>query len=153
MKKLVIKPLKNLDKLPWKLLISADPSKKLVEEYIQKSEIYVAEINDKIVGEFVLTKLSSGVIELKNIAVDDKYQGQGIGKQLVLDAIKKVRDKGARSIEVGTGNSSLSQLALYQKCGVRIIGIEKDYFTKHYSEEIIENGIRCADMIRLSIDL
>ncbi len=56
-------------------------------------------------------------------------------------------------MEIGTGNSSVNQLSLYQKCGFRITGIEHDYFTKHYEEEIVENGLLCRDMIRLSLDL
>ena len=34
-----------------------------------------------------------------------------------------------------------------------MIGIDFDFFTRHYSEAIFENGIKCRDMIRLSRDL
>jgi ribosomal protein S18 acetylase RimI-like enzyme len=57
------------------------------------------------------------------------------------------------TLEVGTGNSSIGQLALYQKCGFRITGIDYNYFIRHYDEPIFENGIPCRDMIRLAIDL
>lgn len=63
------------------------------------------------------------------------------------------RGQGAKTLEIGTGNSSLNQLGLYQKCGFRIIGVDKDFFTRHYEDEIVENGIICRDMIRLSMDL
>ena len=56
---------------------------------------------------------------------------------------------GAREVWIGTGNSSISQLALYQKMGFRIAGVDVDFFTRNYPEEIIENGIHCRDMIRL----
>lgn len=139
--------------LPWDLLLSADPSRKMIESYIDNSDIYIASIEEKVVGEYVLTKIDQNTIELKNIAVDEKYQGKGIGKQLVLDAIKKAKEVGFKTIEVGTGNSSFSQLALYQKCGFRITGVDKDFFTKNYTEKIIENGIVCRDMIKLSQEL
>lgn len=139
--------------LPWDLLLSADPSRKMVKSYISDSDIYLARIHGKLVGEYVLTKINDSTVELKNIAVVEEYQGKGIGKQLVLDAIKKAREAGFKSIEVGTGNSSFSQLGLYQKCGFRIVGVDKDFFTKNYDQEIIENGIKCADMIRLTIEL
>lgn len=139
--------------LPWGLLLSADPSRKMVESYINNSDIYIAFVREKVVGEYVLTKIDDSTIELKNIAVDEKYQGKGIGKQLVLDAIKKAKEAGFKIIEVGTGNSSFSQLGLYQKCGFRIVGVEKDFFTKNYDQEIVENGIKCIDMIRLAINL
>ena len=70
-----------------------------------------------------------------------------------MNAIEVAKSKGFKTIEVGTGNSSIEQLALYQKCGFRITGVDLDFFIRHYSEEIYENGIQCRDMIRLSKDL
>lgn len=153
MNNLTIQKLKDKKEIPWSLLLLADPSKKIIEKYIYDSDVYVSSINKEVVGVYVLINLSPNTVELKNIAVDKKYQGKRIGKQLVLDAINKAKNKGAKRIEVGTGNSSFSQLALYQKCGFRIIGVEKNFFTKYYKEEIIENGIKCIDMIRLAIEL
>jgi len=141
------------ENLPWELLLMADPSRKIVESYIDNSDVYLAKIGDKVVGVYVLTKINTATTELKNIAVDEKFQGKGIGKMLVLDAIKKAKEAGFKRIEVGTGNSSFSQLAIYQKCGFRIIGVDKDFFKKNYSEKIVENGIECRGMVRLSQDL
>ncbi|QGQ45538.1 GNAT family N-acetyltransferase [Metabacillus sediminilitoris] len=70
-----------------------------------------------------------------------------------MDAIQIARNKGYKTIEIGTGNSSIGQLAFYQKCGFRIIGVDLDFFIRHYPEEIFENGKHCRDMIRLSQDL
>ncbi len=143
---------KNVD-LPWKLILSADPSREMVESYLLNSDVYVAYLNNKLVGEYILLKHSADVVELINIAVDKDYQGQGIGNKLVHDAINKAKEMEMKSIKVGTGNSSLSQLALYQKCGFRIAGVEKDFFTNNYTEEIIENGITCRDKIVLVLEL
>jgi ribosomal protein S18 acetylase RimI-like enzyme len=93
------------------------------------------------------------VMELVNIAVAEKQQGRGIGKQLVLHAIETAKSLGSKSLEVGTGNSSVGQLAFYQKCGFRIVGVDRDFFTRHYSKPIYENGIQCRDMIRLVLHL
>lgn len=150
---ITIKQLKNKNELPWELLLLADPSKKTIDRYIDGSDVYIALVNNEVIGVYVLTFISEGTIELKNIAVDKNHQGKGIGKRLVLDAIEKAKNKEVKRIEVGTGNSSLSQLALYQKCGFRIVGVKKDFFIKNYPEKIIENGIQCVDMIRLAIDL
>lgn len=56
---------------------------------------------------------------------------------------------GFETVEIGTGNSSIDQLAFYQKCGFRIAAIDPDFFIRHYPEPIFENGIQCRDMIRL----
>ncbi|KHF37127.1 putative N-acetyltransferase YvbK [Paenibacillus sp. P1XP2] len=54
---------------------------------------------------------------------------------------------------VRTGNSSLNQLGLYQKCGFRMVRIERDYFVNNYPEPIFENGIPCRDQIVLELML
>ena len=90
-------------------------------------------------------------MEIINIAVDERIHGRGIGKKLIGDAIQTAKVLGCKSLEVGTGNSSIGQLAFYQKCGFRIDGVIKDFFVDHYEEEIFENGIQCRDMIRLSM--
>jgi ribosomal protein S18 acetylase RimI-like enzyme len=138
---------------PWELLLLADPSQHLIEEYVRRGDCYIAEADNQVIGTYVLLPTRPETVELVNIAVAEHMHGRGIGKQLVRHAIQTAASKGFKTIEVGTGNSSLGQLALYQKCGFRIVGIDIDFFTRHYPEEIYENGIRCRDMIRLSQDL
>jgi ribosomal protein S18 acetylase RimI-like enzyme len=153
MLKPIIRKINNNNEVPWDLLMLADPSKVMIKKYLKDGETYIAVFGKQIIGAYVLVKISSNSYELKNIAVALEYQGQGLGKLLVLDSIKKAKQLRAKKIEVGTGNSSLSQLGLYQKCGFRISGIKKDFFLKNYPEEIIENGIKCVDMIRLSLEV
>jgi ribosomal protein S18 acetylase RimI-like enzyme len=138
---------------PMDLLLLADPSKKLIEEYLNRGDCYVAEIDTQIIGVYILLPTRPSTVELVNIAVSEQHHGKGIGKLLVMDAIKIARTKGFKTIEIGTGNSSIGQLALYQKCGFRIVGVDLDFFLRHYPVEIIEHGIQCRDMIRLSQDL
>ena len=148
-----IRQLKNRELAPMELLLLADPSRTIVEEYIQRGKCYVAEEEEEVVGVFVLLATRPKTVELVNIAVKETMQGNGLGKQLIQWAIQEAEKNGYQRIEVGTGNSSIGQLALYQKCGFRIVGVDLDFFVHHYSEVIIENGIRCRDMIRLSRDL
>lgn len=148
-----IKKLNRGKKPPMELLLLADPSKEIVKEYMHRGECYAAESEQRMAGVYVLLPTRPETVELVNVAVAEDEQGKGIGKQLVLHAIEEARSKGFKTIEVGTGNSSIGQLALYQKCGFRIVGVDMDFFLKHYSEEIYENGILCRDMIRLSQDL
>ena len=139
--------------LPFELLLLADPLKEIVEEYVNRGDCYVAERDEEMVGVYVLLPTRPGTVELVNVAVVEEQQNRGLGKLLVMNAIMIAKTKGYKTIEIGTGNSSIGQLALYQKCGFRIMGVDIDYFIKHYPEEIFENGIQCRDMIRLSQDL
>ena len=138
---------------PFELLLLADPSRELVGQYIANGECHIAEEQGKIVGVYVLVKLAVTTMEIINIAIDERIHGRGIGKKLMSDAIQTAKMLGCKSLEVGTGNSSIGQLAFYQKCGFRIDGVIKDFFVDHYEEEIFENGIQCRDMIRLSLTI
>ena len=51
------------------------------------------------------------------------------------------------------GNTINGQIALYEKCGLRIVGIDPDYFTRFYPVPITENGIQLRHMVRMRIEL
>ncbi|MBS4209443.1 GNAT family N-acetyltransferase [Bacillus sp. FJAT-50079] len=147
-----IRGLHEHEQAPMDLLLLADPSPEKIEDYVNKGECFLAEKDGEMIGVYVLLPIRIGVVELVNIAIREEQQGNGLGKQLVMDAIQRAKRK-YKVIEVGTGNSSIGPLALYQKCGFRIIGIDRDFFIRHYQQKIVENGIQCRDMIRLSLDL
>ncbi|MER2037666.1 MAG: GNAT family N-acetyltransferase [Solibacillus sp.] len=138
---------------PMDLLLLADPSIKIVEEYVNRGDCFIAEMDNEVIGVYVLLPTRPETVELVNVAVAEKHHGKSIGKMLVMHAVQKAKVEGFKTIEIGTGNSSIGQLALYQKCGFRITGVDIDFFIRHYEEEIFENDIQCRDMIRLSQDL
>ena len=135
------------------LLLLADPSIENIKKYMDDSFIFVAIYDELVVGAVLILRIDESTMEIMNVAVNEDYQGVGIGKKLIQTAIDCCRDLDAQRIEVGTGNSSLMQLGFYQKCGFRMHEIWEDYFIKNYEDEIYENGIQCRDMIRLKIDL
>lgn len=148
--------IRNLSKgepVPYDLLLLADPSKEMIDDYVARGSCYVACLNDEIIGAYVLLKTRPSTIEIVNIAIKEEHQGKGHGKSLVLHAIEQAKECGATSIEIGTGNSSVQQLMLYQKCGFRIVGVDSDFFVRNYPQPIFENGIQCKDMVRLRLDL
>lgn len=148
-----IRKVKDSEEVPMELLLLADPSREIAEAYVDRGECFVAESEERTIGVYVLLPTRPGTLEIVNVAVVEEQQSKGIGKQLVMDAIRIARTRGCKTIEIGTGNSSIGQLALYQKCGFRIIGVDTDFFTRNYPEEIFENDIQCRDMIRLAQDL
>lgn len=153
MEEIEIKKLNNNEEIPYDLLILADPCIEVINDYIHRGDCYVAYSNNNIVGSFVIIRTRPFTLELVNISVREVYQGKGIGKKLMLSAIETARKENAKILEVGTGNSSINQLALYQKCGFRIVSVDRDFFKRHYKEKIIENEIECIDMIRLRMEL
>ena len=109
----------------------------------------MAFINDKITGVCMLYPLSKEVVEIKNIAVDDDYQNKGIGALMLRHAAATAKEKGFGTIIIGTGNTSVEQLYIYQKEGFEITAIKKNFFLENYAEKLYENGIQVKHMIML----
>lgn len=148
-----IRRLTENEEAPYDLLLLADPSLSIVKDYVKRGYCYVLEEDQSIVGIFVLLPTRPETIELVNVAVGEEYHGKGLGKRLVLHAIAEAKKLAYKTMELGTANSSINQLALYQKCGFRIVSVDPHFFLRHYDEVIFENGIQAVDMIRLSQDL
>lgn len=143
----------TIAEVPMNLLLLADPEMDDINKYLKDSTILAAKINNEIVGVIAIKNVSNSCYEIMNVAVEEKYQGNSIGKKLIFKAEEKARDLGGKEIEIGTGNSSIKQLELYKKLGFKINSIDKEFFIRNYKEEIFENGIKCVDMIRLRKNL
>jgi ribosomal protein S18 acetylase RimI-like enzyme len=106
-----------------------------------------------VIGVYALAQLDATTFELMNIAVAADYRGIGLGRWLLGHAIGLSESLGARTIDVGTGNSSLDALRFYQRAGFRIVGVRPNFYPDTYPEPIVEDGIPCLDMIRLTLTL
>ncbi|MAU14360.1 MAG: GNAT family N-acetyltransferase [Muricauda sp.] len=142
-----------MDEIPFGLLELADPSRTRIKSYLKKDTCHIARLHSKIVGVVVLKKIDSSTVEIKNIAIKESEQGKGYGKSLLKYADQITRKLGCEKIIVGTGNSSIEQLALYQKEGFELKNIIKDFFLENYPDPIFENKIQCKNMIILEKDL
>ena len=79
-------------------------------------------------------------MEIMNIAVVEHLQ-EGIGKKLLSHAIETAKGYGMSKLEVGTGNSSVSQLAFYQKCGFRIFLLILITFRSIMKKRLLKMGL------------
>ncbi|RKL67815.1 GNAT family N-acetyltransferase [Salipaludibacillus neizhouensis] len=133
-------------------LFLADESEVAVNKYINDGEMFSIYYRNDIVGVVLYVFHAQEVVELKNIALTPEYQGSGIGSLVLTDAFERYKRNGMIKIIVGTANSSIGNLALYQKAGFRISEIKKDFF-KEYPTPIYEYGIRALDMVMLEKEL
>ena len=131
------------------LLMLADDSEQQVRSYLQNGILFVAQLDGNDVGATLAIPTELDTIELRAVAVDPRRQHQGVGKQMLALVLADLNDRGYARTTVGTGNSSINQIAFYQKAGFRMWTIERDHFTteKGYSDGLAENGIPLRDMI------
>ena len=134
-------------RIPRNLLLDADPSVDSVEAYLKRSSVILALLEEEVVGVAVFEILKK-TGTLWNISVSEAHRRQRIASELIQAVLVYARTANLSSLEVATGNSSLGQLALYQKCGFRMDSIKKGYF-EGYIPPIFENGIQCIDQVVL----
>ncbi len=144
-----IRKLTDDDEMPYALLLTADPSRKMIDGYLDNAEVHVAIVEEHIVGVYILA-LTGEVAEIKNIAVAEAFQQKGIGQQMLLHAEQFAIATGVKELRIGTANSSIHQLRMYQRCGFEIKEIVKNFFTENYDAPIIEDGITCKHLILMS---
>lgn len=133
-------------------LLLADESEQVVNTYINDGEMYAILYEENIAGVVLFTFHADDVVELKNIALASSSRGKGLGKLVVNEAFNIYKRRGMSKMIVGTANSSIGNLAFYQKAGFRMAEIKKDFFKK-YPEPIFEDGIRALDMVMFEKDL
>ncbi|AOA57521.1 GNAT family N-acetyltransferase [Acinetobacter larvae] len=131
------------------LLLEADPDWHTVSQYLAQSRVLGMYVQQQLIAQLTLCSLNQTEAEIKNIAVLEHYRGKGLAKQLIAEAIDYCQSQQFDKLWIKTGNSSLAQMALYQKMGFRMQYIEKNVFL-NYPEEIWENGIRCLDQVVLA---
>lgn len=106
--------------VPLELLLEADPSEKQITKYLTKSYVLQLINNHNVIGIICLLPLNKYQLEIMNIAVSSTHHNQGIGKKILNKAFEYAIQENFSEIIVKTGNSSINQLAFYQKNGFRM---------------------------------
>lgn len=150
---MIIKQLRNKTEIPYDLLLSADPSIIHINKYLQNGSCYIMKLKTTIVGVLVLSESNSTSLEIKNIAIKDKYQGNGYGKQLLNYAIQIAQNSQYKKLIIGTGNTSTRQISIYQNAGFKISSIIKNFFIDKYDKPIFENNTQCKHMVILEMNV
>lgn len=148
-----IRKLRKDEKIPYDLLLLADETVEAINKYIFNSEIYVLKQDNKTIALYALQVLSKSEVEIKNIAVQTEFQGQGIGKLLLKDAADRAKARGFKTLIIGTGDVATKQLHLYEKEGFVRFAVKKNFFVENYPKPIYENGKQLKDMIMLKKEL
>ena len=145
--KLEIRKLGHSEKPPMDLLLEADPSEEMIEKYLYAGECYIAEGEGEIVGVFVLMPNTAHEIEIKNISVLEKYQHQGVGKDIVKYVVRIAKLEGYEELIVKTADVSKDAIKFYEKMKFTHDFTVKGYFIQYYDQPIMENGKQATDQV------
>ncbi|MBP5399634.1 MAG: GNAT family N-acetyltransferase [Alphaproteobacteria bacterium] len=76
----------------------------------------VDSLDEKIVGGLMMVPLNDKEIRMMQVAVDEKYQREGVGHQLVEYAVKKAKSAGFSKLVM---HAMLSVVSFYEKLGFK----------------------------------
>jgi ribosomal protein S18 acetylase RimI-like enzyme len=80
-------------------------------------EILFARLDKEVVGTVALKPEQGGVLELTKMAVDERWQGRGIGKRLLDTACEHARALGAPRIILYSQRGLKAAVSMYSKYG------------------------------------
>lgn len=147
---IVIKKEKENKEQYMDLLLEADPSKDMINDYLRDGELFVLTYKDDVACVAVIIRIDDETIELKNIATKEIYRGQGYGKKMLKYLADNYKQKYKKML-VGTSENNIP---FYVKQGFdKYEKTIKNFFIDNYKEEIIDGDTKCIDMYYYSKSL
>jgi GNAT superfamily N-acetyltransferase len=130
----------------------AEDSAAELDAYIGAGRVLVAVSDGEIIGHLQLTGTGDPrQAEIKNMAVREDRQGQGVGRLLIQAAVDLAAAGAVRSILVATAAADIGNLRFYQRQGFRMRSVERDAFTPAtgYPAGLLIDGIELRDRVWL----
>lgn len=132
------------------LLLEADPSKDMINNYLKNGELFVLTYKDDVACIAVVTKIDEDTAELKNIATKKEFRGNGYGKKMLKYLADNYKQKYKKML-VGTTENNIP---FYVKQGFdKYEKTIKNFFVDNYDEKILDGDLYCTDMYYYSKNL
>nr|WP_315173838.1 GNAT family N-acetyltransferase [uncultured Flavobacterium sp.] len=102
-----------------------------VEEIINKGgKIYYALYDKEIIGTVSLIKMNATTFELSKMAITEKVQGLGIGRQLIDFCIEEAKKLGIKKLILYSSRQLKPALHLYESFGFKEIPVESGVYER-----------------------
>ena len=127
------------------LLLLGDEQESMIDRYLEAGELYVLREGETPLVVCVVTRPAADTAEIKNLAVDPRFQRRGLGRRMV-DFVAAAYAGRCSRLLAGTGDSPLT-VPFYLACGFTLSHRVPDFFTQNYDHPIFEGGIQLRDMV------
>jgi len=88
---------------------------------IDHGDVAIYEDGDEVVGWLWLDRYEAGIVHIRHIQVTRGRWGQGLGRQIMGDAIAIVMKEGRRAVTLNVTKSNQRAVNLYAHLGFRVI--------------------------------
>lgn len=90
--------------------------------------IWLALVNDEVVGTAALIREHDGVYELAKMSVADAWQGKGISKLLIETCLQKAKELNAKKVQLFSNHQLKAALGLYEQYGFEYVAMKDSPF-------------------------
>ena len=129
-----VEPIAQIEKLcfsdPWSVNSIGSELKNPLSLWV------VAQENDRVAG-YVGSQTVLGEADMMNLAVHPDFRRQGIGEQLVLQLIQRLKQNGSHILVLEVRASNGPAIALYEKLGFVQVGRRPNYYRKPKEDALI----------------
>ncbi len=102
----------------------------------ETARFYVLRDSENLLGYIGANNICNEVY-ITNIAVNEKYRSKGYGQKLVNHLIKQCETEKAFFITLEVRKSNEKAIKLYEKCGFKLIGERKNFYSKPAEDALI----------------
>jgi ribosomal protein S18 acetylase RimI-like enzyme len=99
---------------PYDRIVLNDPQKHIID---LGGHVLLARLGNEIVGACALIKHDDRMYEISKLAVTEKCQGKGIGRQLAVTALERAKSLGASKVVLATSDLLTPANKLYESLG------------------------------------
>jgi ribosomal-protein-alanine N-acetyltransferase len=111
------------------------------------SHCWVAVADDVVVAILVLWLIEDEA-HIATIAVHPDFRGHGIGRQILLAALRDAAARGATMSTLEVRASNRAAIQLYEQFGFEIVGNRPRYYQDTHEDALIMTNERIGDVIR-----
>ena len=89
----------------------------------------------KTVG-FAVSRIGADEAEILSIAIDPRYRGQGLSRNLLLTHLGHLAGRGVRTIFLEVEENNRPALSLYKRAGFAVVGRRERYYQDPGGEQL-----------------
>lgn len=112
---------------PW-------PEAAIVPELTNPLSLWLVAMDGDRLAGYIGSQTVMEETDMMNVAVHPDYRRQGIGEQLILSLVEKLKARGSRILRLEVRASNEAAQKLYEKLGFRQLGRRKNYY-RHPKED------------------
>ena len=131
------------------LLLEADPSEAMIDQYLERSDMYVLAAHGRPVSVAVIGQAEEGGFELYNLATERDARGKGYASELVRHLLRLYKPLGG-ALRVGT---SRELMPFYEKLGFKYVYTREGFFLNENYDPSLFDEPDLKDMEVLEIGL